>query len=55
MSDGIRVGTNASLTVAEAARSDDGLILGAADADSDRDDNESANRSLAAFVPGESQ
>lgn len=50
MSDGIRVGTNASLTVAEAARADDGLILGA-DPDGDREgEHERANRSLAAFA-----
>ncbi|HET7325475.1 MAG TPA: hypothetical protein VFJ06_14200 [Halococcus sp.] len=49
MSDDIRVGTNASLTVAEAARADDGLILGA-DTDGDRDTNERVNRSLAAFA-----
>jgi hypothetical protein len=54
MTDDIRVGTNASLTVAEAARADDGLILGEADGDSDSV-NERANRSLAAFVPGEGQ
>ena len=51
MSDGIRVGTNANLTVAEAARDDDGLILGVADANGDTDsEDESANRSLAAFA-----
>lgn len=46
MTDDIRVGTNATLTVAEAAQTDDGLILGV-DTDSD---NERANRSLAAFA-----
>lgn len=51
MTDDIRVGTNASLTVAEAARADDGLILGEADPDGDRDAHQRENRSLDEYTP----
>jgi hypothetical protein len=44
MTDDIRIGSLAGLTVAEAARADDGLILGESDAD------ERANRSLVAYA-----
>lgn len=49
VSDGIRVGTNASLTVAEAVRADDGVVLGDPNGDSG-DEDERANQSLAAFA-----
>jgi hypothetical protein len=51
MTDDILVGTNATFTVAEAAKADDGVILGEADADGDTDgEDERANRSLAVFA-----
>jgi hypothetical protein len=55
VTDDIRIGRLAGLTVAEAARADDGLILGRADAESsgDTDEDERANRSLAAFALGD--
>jgi hypothetical protein len=53
VTDNIRTGTNATLTVAEAAKSDDGVILGSADAESSGDADEHTNRSLAAFAPGD--
>jgi hypothetical protein len=46
MTDDIRIGSLAGLTVAEAARADDGVILG----ESDVDENERANRSLTAYT-----
>lgn len=46
MTDDIRIGSLAGLTVAEAARADDGLIL----TESDADEDERANRSLAAYA-----
>jgi hypothetical protein len=46
VTDDIRIGSLAGLTVAEAARADDGLILGESDASED----ERANRSLAAYA-----
>jgi hypothetical protein len=48
MTDDIRIGSLDGLTVAEAARADDGLILGKSDPDADED--ERANRSLAAYA-----
>jgi hypothetical protein len=48
VTDDIRIGSLAGLTVAEAARADDGLILGESDAD--EDEHERANRSLAAYA-----
>jgi hypothetical protein len=53
VTDDIRIGSLAGLTVAEAARADDGLILGRADAESSGDTDERTNRSLAAFAPGD--
>ena len=48
MTDNIRLGTNVSLTVGEAACPDDAVILGATDADDEG--NERANQSLTAFA-----
>jgi hypothetical protein len=50
VTDDIRIGSLAGLTVAEAARADDGLILGESDADEDEDEHERANRSLTAYA-----
>jgi hypothetical protein len=49
MTDDIRIGSLDGLTVAEAARADDGLILGETDAD----ENERLNRSLAEYERGD--
>jgi hypothetical protein len=46
VTDDIRIGSLVGLTVAEVARANDGLILGEADTDED----ERANRSLAAYA-----